>query len=137
MKKYGSLRNNKHLIRIVRTENSRTPYTMGNAYANECDTVDATTRRLRILDHWGIQNQSPRRPEPPTSEGILPTRNQSSLFFDLGKANQALLSRRNAGGEVNRRDARPGTKQRLHRGTNNFELCVESYSTISNHNDRK
>lgn len=130
MKKYSSLRNNQHLIRMVRVEDPRAPYALGNAYGDEAETLDPTTRRLRILDHWGMQNQSPRRPEPPSTGGVLPRRAQRSLFFELSTANQDLLARRNVNGEENRRDTRPGTKQRIHRGENNFELAVDSYSTF-------
>lgn len=128
MKKYSSLRHNKHLVRIVRTEDARSPYAIGNAYGDESSGDNATTRRLRILDHWGQQSQSPRRPEPASTEGILPKRNQQSLFFDLDENNRDLLTRRHAVRPENRREARPGTKQRLHRGENSFDLSVESSS---------
>lgn len=130
MKVYTSLRHNKQLLRMVRTEDPRSPYGLGNAYSDGMEPEDITERRRRIMDHWGIHSQSPRRPEPPSTAGILPPRTQRILFHELDQHSQELLSRRNFDGGENRRDVRSGTKQRIHRGSNEFELKVDSYTNM-------
>ncbi len=132
MKYHMGLRHNRHMVRMIKEENPRNPYRLGTAYGNEFEPVDNTERRRRILDQWGIQAQSPRKPEPPSTAEPLPRRSQRIYFHDLHDHDQELLTRRQHSAPLTRRDMVPGTKERIHRGRNHVVLNVESYPTINN-----
>ncbi len=132
MKFHLGLRHNKHMVRMVKSDDLRTPYTLGSSYGNALEPVEDTERRRRILDQWGMQAQSIRKPEPPSTHHILPPRTQRILFHELRDHEQQLLTRRQHSAALDRRDVVAGTKERIHRGRDHVVLGVESYRTINN-----
>jgi hypothetical protein len=127
---HPGLRHNKHMVRLLKTEDARTPYELGTAYGNAFTPVDDTERRRRILDQWCLPHQSPRRPESPSVAEVLPARTQRSYFHQLHDDTQALLSRRLNATPLDRRDALPGTKSRIQLGRDHGALKVESWPLL-------
>lgn len=149
MKYHLGLRHNRHMLRLIKEEpsNAHPSYQLGRAYGNDLDAlnskelnangfseggIEPSHKRRRILDDWGIQNQSPRRPEPPNTGEALPRRSQRALFYQLHEHEQALLCKRLQSSPQTRRDVMPGTKARMHLGKDHVVLNVESYPTINN-----
>ena len=127
---HPGLRHNRHMVRLLKTKDARTPYELGTPYGNAFEPVDDTERRRRILDQWCLPNQSPRKPESPSTAQALPARTQRSYFYQMHDDTQALLSRRLNATPLDRRDILPGTKSRIHRGLSHGALKVESWPLL-------
>jgi hypothetical protein len=128
VKFHPGLRHNKHMVRLVKTTDARTPYALGTSYGNAFTPVDDTERRRRILDQWCMPNQSPRLPESTSTAEELTRRAQRSYFHQMSSSTQDLLSRRLSAAPMDRRDVRPGTKSRAH--LDHGMLRVESWPTL-------
>ena len=127
---HPGLRQNRHMLRMIKDGGqSRRAYRLGSAYGNEISAADDTERRRRILDQWGMQSQSIRKPEPDSIAQPLQRRAQAAYFYQVPDGEQHRLVKRQHNAPLTRRDVLPGTKDRIHLGRNHADLIVESYPT--------
>ena len=113
------LRYNRHMVSLIKLE-GRSREVLGSAYPRE------TNPRAHLLTQWGIDAQSPRRPEEATINEPLSARAQAILSYQLNPTSRATLNGGVTPLTQSRRDDQSGVKQRLHVGAAHAVLHVDS-----------
>lgn len=115
------LRDNRHMVSLIK-EPGRTREVLGVAYPQGGEVE----RRAQILQYWGIDAQSPRRPALNTVNLPLEARAQTALYYQVNAATRAEINGTTTPLTQSRRDDQPGLKDRIHLGADHVSLPVES-----------
>lgn len=112
------LRYNRHIVSLMKL-NGQAREVLGVAYPEDAG------RRRRVLAQWGIDAQSPRRPEPATVNLPLPPRDQTILSYQLDPSIREVLNGVPPA-PWSRRDNEAGVKERMHLGPHRAVMSIYS-----------
>lgn len=111
------LRHCRHMVSLIRGEaDSRQQYLIGRPYRPDA------SRRQRVLEMWGMEQASPRKPMFGTIDAPLSPREKVAYAARLHPDIQQVLSSGFEGAPVGRRERVDGVKGRLHVGPSHMPI---------------